>query len=286
LGFSTGRVKWTLYDRPSYTQDPAQNPELSGVGKYAAFTNLAGIESDWPLGEALKITLGYEMSDYTTTETSSRASSLSQDHVSHSFRLSSPYQLNPATQAGMSTSVTVTQYQNQSTQDSTAFSVGPFVKAQLTAVSTAYLTGGLQNVSNAGGGPGNGSTTSDNGFYGEAIISNRPNSRFSHQLDLGRETQLGTISNTVTDDYVRYSATLGLGPTVSLNGNAFVDHGQEMGGLVGETFNQYGGGLSLGLPLARTINLTVGCQWTQKDSNIAGRSYSQFRINAGLSWTF
>jgi len=40
------------------------------------------------------------------------------------------------------------------------------------------------------------------------------------------------------------------------------------------------------LPLARTINLTVGCQWTQKDSNIAGRSYSQFRINAGLSWTF
>jgi len=286
LGFATGRVKWTLYDRPSYTQDPAQNPELSGVGKYASFTNSAGINADLPMGAALDVTLGYEMLDYVTTETSSATSSFSQDHVSHSFRLSSPYQLNPATQAGMSASVTITQYQDQSTQNSTAFSFGPFLKAQLTAVTTAYLTGGSQTVSNAGGGPGNGSTTDSKGFYGEAIISNRPNPRFSHQLDLGRETQLGIISNTVTDDYVRYSATLGLGPTVSLNGNAFIEHGQEMGGLVGETFNQFGGGLSLGLPLARTINLTIGCQWTQKDSNVAGRSYSQYRLNAGVDWVF
>jgi hypothetical protein len=156
----------------------------------------------------------------------------------------------------------------------------------MTAVTSAYLTGGLQTVSNAGGGPGTGSATDDNGFYGEAIISNRPNSRFSHQIDVGRETQLGTISNTVTDDYVRYSATLALGPIVSLSGNAFVDHGEEMGGLVGETYYQYGGGLTLGLPLARTLMLTVGCQWTQKDSNVAGRSYSQYRLNAGVDWTF
>jgi hypothetical protein len=232
---------------------------------------------------AFGLTLGYQNVDYTTVTTSS--SSLSQSRTSQSFNLSTPYMLNPSATTGLSASVTITRERSGPSPNSTSYSAGPYLQAQVTEVTSVYLTGGLQKVSaDASNTPGGGSD--DSGFYAEANITNNPSSRYSQQLEAGRQTQLGIISNTITSDYVRYSGALGLGAHVTLDGNLFIDHGKETGGAVGETFLQYGGGLSLSMPLARALRLTCGSQLIEKASNTKGRSYSQYTLTSALDWTF
>jgi hypothetical protein len=278
LSFTTGPVYWNAYDRPSYTEDPSQSPELSNVGKYEAFTNAAGVDAFLPVSTAVGILMGYQRLDYFTIETS--ASSLSQNRTSDMVSLATPVKINAATTVGLAGSVTVTQYHEGNGFSSVAYSAGPFVRAQLTSVTTAYVIGGLETIdSDDGGGTGG-------EFFAEARLTNQCNSRCSEEFDAGRIAQLGVLSDFLTLDYVRYSEELNLGTYLKLTGNLFLNHGREMGGVVGETFWQYGGGLGLEMPLANDIDLSLGCQWVDKNSNESGRSYRQSLATSAIDWTF
>jgi hypothetical protein len=277
--FYTEDVKWNFHDSLSVSNNPSTEPELSGVSSYQEVANTAGLDAAWAVGSQLTLAAGFDYGYSYTSVTSSGegGGSVTPEYFSYSLNLGAIYDLSPAVEVGLGSAVADTSYTSNSGTDSVTYSLGPFVHANLTPVTEVFLTGGLQTIN---------VSSNNDGWFATLGVTNRPNRIYSQTLNASRSLELGIISDTYTLDSVQYAGSLELRRDMSLTGNVFYEHGQEGGGLVQETFDNYGGGLGVQMQLSRSISATIDWQYQDKQSDIKGRSYNQTIASLGLSWLF
>ena len=302
LDFYVGEYfRFNVHDAFDIRQDPVDVAELSNVTNFGRFTNTAGITGTADLHNGLVFTAEYDHFNYVALNDDFDYLDRSAEQLYGSVS----YQVRPRTFLGVEGGYTTTDYDRNGLNDSDAYTVGGFLDTTITPYFRLVVRGGYQSASFDTGGtvdagnyanfagvlglPQNGTYTdrySLSTFYWNATLNNRINAYLTHSLSLGREADLGLISNYVKVDYIRYNLAWRVLSNVTLAGDLFYDHDVESGGPFNERINRYGGDVSLGYQFNRHFAGTLHYAYIQKDSDAYLRDYYQNRVGLDVDYHF
>jgi hypothetical protein len=202
---------------------------------------------------------------------------------------------------GLEAAAVWSDYDQNVLNDSESFSAGLFLETQVTTNVKVRVAGGYQVIDFDNVGVVNDAHDLDD-FYANALISHRVNSVLTHSLSAGHETQLGVNSNYVTLTYVRHTANWNILYHTLLSTELFYEDADDSGGFgpvllgapgqplfnpfVAEHLHRYGGAITLGYMLTPNVTLGLRYQYTQKDSDLPLRDYSQNRVSLDGTYSF
>lgn len=269
-----------LHDRFSLQQDPVENLQLSNVSDYGRFENTAGVSVLWDLNKAV-LTFGYD--HYTYVSTTSAFDYL--DRNAEELTASSYFAFTNTTGGGLEGSVVYNYYDQDFLNDSTGYSIGPFVETQITNYLKLRLAGGYQAIDfDSGGGVGDSSDASD--YYANILLSHRINAAITQTIAAGHETQLGIDSNFIALNYIRHTATWNIINRTLLSTELFYEDGDDSGGIFNEHIQRYGGAISFGYQFTPHVTLGLRYQYTQKQSDLPLRDYKQNQVSLDGTYSF
>ncbi len=295
-------LKANIHDAFDIRQDPVDSAELSNVTNFGRFTNTAGITLTSDLHNGLILTGEYDHFNYVSFNDDFNYL----DRSAEQFAASISYQIRPRTFIGADGGYSITKYDDNGLNGSDSYTVGAFLDTTITPYFRLVLHGGYQSASfdtggtvdagnydNIRGAPLGLPTTGTYGdryslstFYWNATLNNRLNAYLTHSLSLGRETDLGLISNYVKVDYIRYNLAWRVMSNITLAGDVFYDHDVESGGPFSERINRYGGDISLGVQFNRHLSGAMHYAYIQKDSDANLRDYYQNRVGLDVDYHF
>lgn len=274
-----------FYDQFSYTQDPLEVVGVVGTDNFGQYTNAAGVSVDWDLNDVI-LTGGYEHGNAWVTN--SRYDYL--DNSSETFTGRATFLVSPTIKAGMESSFSVIDYckngGTNSLNDGYVYTVGPFVEVQLSPYLTvsgkAGYSGGTfdSGISNIGG------NEDISTYYARGTVTNRLNRYFSHSLSAGRETELGINSNYYERNYVEYSTNWAVMRDTSITLLAFYEFIEDSPSITAENIDRYGVALVVGRTLTKRLSMNAGYRFTQNDSDIVGRDFTQNSFTLDFNYRF
>jgi len=269
-----------VHDRFSLQQDPIQEGALSNVVDYGRFENTAGVSALWDLNKLL-LTLGYDHYNYVSTVHDFDYLNRNADIVSGTIA----FVVNPTTSVGAEGNAVFTYYDQHVLNDSTDYSVGGFVEAQITNNLKLRVAAGYQAINFDHNG-----LVSDlhdlSDYYANLLVTHRMNAVISQSLSAGHESQLGVNSNYITLNYVRHTVTWNIIRNTLVSTEFFFEDADESGGFINEHFTRLGGAISLGYQLTPHVTVGVRYQYTTKDSDVALRDYNQNRVSVDGTYSF
>src|SRR5882762_1783018 len=262
LDVFVGDFRINFHDRFSLQQDPISELQLSNVIDYGRFENTACVSVLWDLNKAVA-TLGYDHYLYVSTNSDL-------DYLDRNAEVlvgSLAFTLTDTTGVGLESSFVHTYYDQNVLNNSNA------------------VTGGYQmiNFDNTG------SVFDSNDvhdYYANILISHRLNAYITQTLSAGHENQLGVNSNFITLNYVRYTATWNIIRNTLLSTEVFFEDADDSGGFIDEHLHRYGGAITIGYQLTPRVTLGLRYQFTEKDSDVPFRSYTQNRISFDGTYSF
>jgi hypothetical protein len=269
-----------IHDRFSLQQDPVAELQLSNVVDYGRFENTAGVSVLWDLNKAV-LTFGYD--HYTYVSTTSTFDYLNRN--AEELTASAYFAFTTATGGGLEASTVYNYYDQNVLNDSTSYTVGPFVETQLTNYLKLRVSGGYQSINfDSGGFVSDSSDVSD--YYANILLSHRINASISQTISAGHEAQLGVNSNFIELNYVRHTATWNIINRTLLTTELFYEDGDDSGGIFGEHIQRYGGAIAFGYQFTQHITLGLRYQYTQKQSDQPLRDYKQNRVSLDGTYSF
>jgi hypothetical protein len=269
-----------LHDRFSLSDDPVDEIQLSNVVNYGRFENTVGVSVLWDLNKAV-LTFGYD--HYTYISTTDTFSYLNRNAEILSF--SAYFALTSTTGGGIETTAVFDYYNEDFLNDSSSFSIGPFIETQITNYLRVRASIGYQSVNfDHGGGLQDQNDSSD--WYGNISLSHRINAYITQTSSAGHESTLGVDSNFITINYVRHTATWAIINRMLLATELFYEDGDDSGGIFGEHIQRYGGAATIGYQLTPHVTLGLRYQYTQKQSNLPFRDYKQNRVTLDGTYSF
>src|SRR5215813_4410074 len=165
-----GDLRINLHDRFSLSDDPVDEIQLSNVANYGRFENTAGVSVLWDLNKAV-LTFGYDHYTYiSTTDTFSYL-----DRNAEILSFSAYFALTSTTGGGIETSAVFDYYNEDVLNDSTSFSIGPFIETQITNYLRLRASVGYQFVNFDDGGSIFDQNTDSSDWYGNIVLSHRIN---------------------------------------------------------------------------------------------------------------
>ena len=280
-------LRLNIHDAFDIRQDPVDSAELSNVTNFGRFTNTGGVTATVDLHDGLVFTAEYDHFNYLALNSDF-------DYLDRN-----------ADQFAASASYSITGYDKTGLNDSNGGTVGAFLDTTITPYFRVVLHGGYQFASfDSGGTVDNGAynafdraeglpTTGTYGdkyslstFFYSATLNNRINAYLTHSLSLGREADLGLLSNYVKVDYIRYNVAWRVFSNITLAGDLFYDHDVESGGPFDERINRYGGDISLGYQFNRHLSAAAHYAYIEKDSDADLRDYYQNRVGLDVDYHF
>lgn len=280
LDVFVGDFRINFHDRFSLQQDPISELQVSNVIDYGRFENYAGVSVLWDLNKAVA-TLGYDHYLYISTNSDF-------DYLNRNAEAlvgSLAFTLNNTTGVGLESTFVHTYYDQNVLNDSNAVTAGAFLETQLTNYMKVRVAGGYQmiNFDNTG-------SVFDskdvNDYYANILVSHRLNAYITQTLAAGHESQLGVNSNFITLNYVRYTATWNIIRNTLLSTEAFYEDADDSGGFIDEHLHRYGGAITIGYQLTPHVTLGLRYQFTEKDSDVPFRGYTQNRISFDGTYSF
>lgn len=276
-----GDLRINLHDRFSLSDDPVDEIQLSNVANYGRFENTAGVSVLWDLNKAV-LTFGYDHYTYiSTTDTFSYL-----DRNAEILSFSAYFALSSTTGGGIESSAVFDYYNENVLNDSTTFSIGPFIETQITNYLRLRAAVGYQFVNFDNGGSIFDNTGDSSDYYWNIVLSHRINAYITQSISAGHENALGVNSDFVELDYVRHTATWAIINKVLLATEFFYEAGQDSGGIVAEHIQRYGGAATLGYQLTPHITLGLRYQYTQKQSDQPLQDYKQNRVSFDGTYSF
>lgn len=270
-----------IHDRFLLQQDPISQIQLSNVVDYGRFENTVGVSVLWDLNKAV-LTFGYD--HYTFVSTASDFSYL--DRNAEEFTFSAYFALTSTTGAGLEANFVYNYYSEDVLNNSTNYSVGPFVETQLTNYLKLRASVGYQAMDFSNDGS---IDDSSNGSapYGYLLLAHRINASISQTISVGHELQLGVNSNYITLNYVRHTANWNIIRGLLLATEAFYETGDDSGdGPDSENIQRYGGAVTLAYQLTPHVTLGLRYQYIQKQSDLPGRDYKQNSVTLDATYSF
>lgn len=286
-----GDFRINIHERPSLQQDPVAELALSNVIDYGRFENTAGISVLWDLNKAL-LTVGYD--HYTYISTTSAFDYLNRN--AEELFGSMSFAVTSTTSVGVEGTGVFTYYDNEMIlNDSTTWSAGGFVETQLSNYLKVRVAGGYQwidfdhnfvNLNFMGVLIPFQDKKDLSDWYANILISHRINSTIKQTLSAGHESQLGVNSNYITLNYVRWAVSWNIIRNTLLSTEFFYEDADESGGFIDEHLDRFGGALTVGYQLTPHVTLGARYQYTQKDSDVFLRDYTQNRFSVDGTYSF
>jgi len=300
--FFIGDFRINVHDRLSVEQDPIAQPALSNTRDYGRLENYAGLSVLWDLNQIL-LTVGYDHYNYvsTTSQFDYLNRQAEQVYGSAAYRVTDTFTL------GAEGAAVFTYYDSQDVlSDSTTYSAGGFGEIQLTKNLRVRVAGGYQwmefdrdfVVANVF--PFGVFFVPDkkhvNDFYVNAAITHQVNFAISQSISAGHENQLGINSNAITLNYVRYTVNWKVIRDTLLSTEFFYEDADDSGGFAGfdsdtglpsgEHLHRYGGAITIGYQLTPHVTLGLRYEYTNKDSDLLLRDYTQNRVSLDATYSF
>jgi hypothetical protein len=299
------RIKDFLFDfheRASFIEDPGAEASLSGTAQYATFMNTAGLTTTWDL-EDLTLTLGCDHANIL-------ASTTQFDYLDHTSELPvarAGFKLRPDLTLGVEGSASFTAYEHAVLNNNESYSAGlyadwkpgpytdilPRVGYTIYQFQQTSQSAQIFEVNSAGNliiAPVGESiqTANLNTWYADLTVSHKPTDAVAYAFSAGREIRLGIQSDVIEDYYVRPNITWTIIKNLGFNTSFFYEHGnQGAGNIMGnltETYNWYGGALTLSYPLIKRVLLGLNYRLTLRSSTQASMEYAQNLV--GLTVTY
>ena len=280
-----GDFRINFHERPSLQQDPIAELALSNVVDYGRFENTVGVSVLWDLNKAV-VTLGYD--HYTYISTTSMFNYLNRNAEELSGNVD--FAVSSTTNVGLESYAVFNYYDQNVLNDSTDYAIGAFAETQLTNYLKIRVAGGYQWISFNNGGVVSTRPFHDSGklsdYYANILISHRINPAIVQSLSAGHESQLGVNSNYITLNYIRHTVSWNIIRNTLLSTEFFYEDADESGGFIREHLHRFGGAIAVGYQLTPHITLGLRYQYTQKDSNVPLRDYTQNRVSLDGTYSF
>ena len=280
-----GDFRINFHERPSLQQDPIAELALSNVVDYGRFENTVGVSVLWDLNKAV-VTLGYD--HYTYISTTSTFNYLNRNAEELSGNVD--FAVSSTTNVGLESYAVFNYYDQNVLNDSTDYAIGAFAETQLTNYLKVRVAGGYQWISFNNGGVVSTRPFHDSGklsdYYANILISHRINPAIVQSLSAGHESQLGVNSNYITLNYIRHTVSWNIIRNTLLSTEFFYEDADESGGFIREHLHRFGGAIAVGYQLTPHITLGLRYQYTQKDSNVPLRDYTQNRVSLDGTYSF
>lgn len=306
----TGDFRINLHNQFSLQQDPVSEGSVSNVAFLTRFTNTIGFSVLWDLNDVL-ISLGYDHTNLITLGAASTGSTNQTTDVSFLDRqtdeISSSAFFHVAANVGAGLEATAysTRFTNDSQRDATGFSIGPFFEVQLSrytkfSASFGYQARFSQNQSDVSQSfvdnpfvtiqdqlnAGTEKSGNTGALYGNLTIAHRLNRWYVDSLSIGRQNQIGLLSDQSLINYVNYRATAQLFPTAVVTATFFVNDVHQSGGFVAADYVQAGASLSMIFVVTKKMTVSPSYQYTQKFAGDETASYRQNRLGVTFSYRF
>ena len=280
-----GDFRINFHERPSLQQDPIAELALSNVVDYGRFENTVGVSVLWDLNKAV-VTLGYD--HYTYISTTSMFNYLNRNAEELSGNVD--FAVSSTTNVGLESYAVFNYYDQNVLNDSTDYAIGAFAETQLTNYLKVRVAGGYQWISFNNGGVVSTGPFHDSGklsdYYANILVSHRINPAIVQSLSAGHESQLGVNSNYITLNYIRHTVSWNIIRNTLLSTEFFYEDADESGGFIREHLHRFGGAIAVGYQLTPHITLGLRYQYTQKDSNVPLRDYTQNRVSLDGTYSF
>lgn len=275
-----GDFRINIHELPSLQQDPIAEVQLNNTADYGRFENTAGISVLWDLNKVL-VTLAYD--HYNFVSTTSEFDYLNRNAEILAGTVSVAVASN--TNVGIESNSVYSYYNQNVMNDSLDAAIGGFVETQISSYLKLRAAAGYQwiNFDDTGSVDDSSDLSS---YYVNVLISNRLNANISQSVSAGHETQLGVNSNYITLTYVRYTTNWTIIRNTMISTEFFYEDGQDSGGFIDEHLQRYGAAVSLGYQLTPHVTLGLRYQYTQKQSDVAGRDYKQNRVSLDGTYSF
>lgn len=282
-----GEMTLQIYDRPAYNTDPADASFIDEDGnlqtelsQYSRFENEIGVRGfyDFNLFELdFKLARLDELPSENPFDFREREEILLQGRISR--------ELSSTLSAGVGASYSEVAYKDMTLNDGENWSIGPFVRWAPSEY--INLTGGLTWVEGSferGGTIEDDTDTNTMNTYLQ--VNHLLNRYFSHRLSARYFTTYGFVTN--SRDILRtvYSFNYELGEGSRLIGNATWEDGEDSAGLYAETYERIGFGLRYNRQIGPSTQLSLFANFSDKDSNVLGRSYTKTQVGLSLFYDF
>jgi hypothetical protein len=281
-----GDFRINIHDRPSLQQDPIAEGALSNVVDYGRFENTGGVSVLWDLNKAV-VTVGYDHFTYVSTTSAFDYLNRNAEELSGTAQ----FAVTNTTGVGIESYAVFNHYDQHVLNDSTDYAIGGFVESQLTNNLKLRAAGGYQNInfdSNMVNFFGtllpDQKTLSD--YYANVLITHRLNNAIRQTLSAGHESQLGVNSNYISLNYIRHTVSWNIIRNTLLSTEFFYEDADDSGGFINEHLHRYGGALTVGYQLTPHVTLGLRYQYTQKDSDVVLRDYTQNRVSLDGTYSF
>jgi hypothetical protein len=276
-----------LHDRFSITEDTYQNPSVANSGNYSELQNALGVATTWDLNKAV-VRVGYDHVNYDNLNGGTGQNSGGQPSgYSEVFSASAGYHVKPAMVAGVemggslltyTTTTTNTPYSNASQWNVGGFydtPVSDYIHFTAHAGYTVYTP------------ESSGATTASqfNGMYAQLDITHRLNQYVTYTLSGGRTLSVAFQGGTVDRYFARWQANWQIVRKVTLGTSFSFENGTDLYA-GGETYNQYGPGISLSRSITEKLSSSLGYQFYLRDSNQPNRNYTVNIVSLNLNYTF
>lgn len=287
-------VTLTFYDQMSYSREVTSQASLANVAVLPRFDNVVGIRSEWAPGQWI-FQLGYSHDDYLTdsaTEYLNRSSEY--------FYGKAGWLVADATQFGVEASGSLTTYQIAGQANYDSFSVGGYADWQLRPALHILLRGG-PTIYEYYYPPSSGGTSQLTSYYLTLEVQHQLTDYLSQNLRVERDVQPGSSQGS---DYVEqltanYTLNYALTQYINVIGMVTVEDGTQpyvnyiytpFGDFpvstTTEHYQRYGEGLQATWQVTKRWSSSLGYHYWLRDSNVAGRSYSENSVSLNLTYTF
>ena len=285
-----------LHDRSSFTEDSGGVAAVAGSGPhggpngglYGGLNNTVGPTVTWDL-RAVVLTLGYDHQNYLASSSQFD----SQNHASELMLARAGLRLNPVLTTGLEGTGSLTEYDEKYLNDNQAYSLGGYAdwrpgshfQVQARAGYTVSL---FEQTSQATQTSQAIRATDVDSWYARLTLSHAVTEALTYSLSAGHELLPGITADTITDTYVRPSATWNLIKDVKLTGNVSYQDGQQgnsgQGGGIAEHFDWFTAGVGVSYSPTKRFTTSLNYRLTLRSSNAADRSYTQDMV--GLLITY
>lgn len=277
-----------LHDRFSITQNNYQDPTVVNSGDYSQLMNDLGVSAVWDLNKAT-VKGGYDHVNYDSlTGENSQNFGGQPSGYSEVFSASAGYALKPGMLLGLEIGGSLITYTTTTTNtpysNAKQWNVGGFYDAPLSEYIHITAHAGYSVYSPESSGA---TATSDDftGIYGQLDITHRVNQYVTYTLSGGRTLNVVYYGGTIDRTFVHWQANWQVLRKITLGTSFGYEHGTYLY-VGGETYDQYGPGISLSRAITGKLTGSLGYRYYWRDSDQAGRNYTVQVVSLNLNYAF
>jgi hypothetical protein len=279
-----GDFKIDLHDRFSILENTYQDPTVVGSGNYSQLQNALGVATVWDLNKGI-VNFGYDHVNYDSLNGGNVQNASGQPSgYSEVFSTSAGYALKPGMLLGLELGGSLINYTTAPTTNTPyvngqQWNVGGFYDAPFSQYIHVTAHAGFVDYSPESSGA---ATTS---MYGQLDITHRVNQYVAYTLSAGRSLSVVYYGGTLDRYFAHWQANWQILQKVTLGTSFSYEQGTALT-IGGETYSQYGPGISLSRAITAKLTTSLGYQYYWRDSNLAGRNYTLQIVSLNLNYTF